>query len=229
MVTLSTPNRSAFADSVEENQKKYAKRHGYEYIKYNYSLDRSRPEEWSKIKALLKVLKSTKSCWVLWIDHDVVITDLAKPLTYFTNKYGKGKNLIIAKDAYYKRGIPINNGIFLIRNRPWSRQFLRTIWQEGPKRGYMIRGASLLEQQTMTDLITENKLYSEKTAIIDQHEMNSFLRSPSLYPDDPAESIWQPGDFAAHVTGMPLELRAKIIRELIAPNGVPRIIEKEYR
>ena len=107
MVTLSTPNRAGFADMVEKNQRVYARRHGYGYVKFDRSLDPSRPEEWSKIKALLEVLNDTNPCWLLWIDDDIIITDPQKPLTYFTDKYGHGKDLIIARDAEYQRGFPL--------------------------------------------------------------------------------------------------------------------------
>ena len=230
MVTLSTPNRAGFADMVEKNQRVYARRHGYGYVKFDRSLDPSRPEEWSKIKALLEVLNDTNPCWLLWIDDDIIITDPQKPLTYFTDKYGHGKDLIIARDAEYQRGVPFNNGIFLLRNSPWSREFLKNVWQEGPKRSYLVRGKSLLEQQTMTDLINENALDAAKSIIINQREINSFLRSPFQYPNDPPESKWQPGDFAAHVTGMALEQRRDIIKELLTDSyRVPATMVAEER
>lgn len=222
MVTLSTPNRKIFANLVETNQKKYARLHGYGYHKYRKSLDTSRPEEWSKVLALLKQMRQSSSEWLLWIDDDIVITNPEKMLENFVKKYGHKKNLIIARDAWYKKGVPINNGIFLIRNVPWSKRFLRQVWSQGAKRGYLVRGRSLLEQQMMTDLMNEVPAYAKKIAVIDQCEMNSFLRSQARY-DDPEESRWKPGDFAAHVTGMSVEERYTIIKNLIEQGDFPTI------
>jgi hypothetical protein len=53
----------------------------------------------------------------------------------------------------------------------------------------------------MADLITENPTYGQRVTIVPQRTMNSFVRSPSMYPNDPYDSKWQFGDFAAHATG----------------------------
>ncbi len=219
MVTLSTPNREAFARLVEENQRKYAQQHGYGYVKYYRTLDPSRPEEWSKIRALSRQLGESGAEWLLWIDDDIVITNPSITLESFVNRYGRDKDLIIARDAYYKRGVPINNGIFLVRNTPWARNFLNEVWKKGAEWYYLTRGKSLLEQQTMTDLLYEpyrkKLVYTDKTVVIPQREMNSFLRTQDGY-QDPIEARWQSGDFAAHVTGMPLQERERIIKNLVS-------------
>lgn len=218
-VTLSTPNRASFAEQVESNQVAYAQRHGYDYFKSDKALCSERPEEWSKIIALSQAMEQTTTEWLLWIDDDIVITNPSISLGTLIEKYGVGKNIIIAHDAYKDRGVPINNGIFLIRNCPWSKSFLDMVWQKGQDWGLLTRGKSLLEQETMTRLRARDSDVQEKMVVIEQKEINSFLRCN--YYNDPEDSKWQPGDFAAHATGMSEEHRKKVISGLMNQGEFP--------
>jgi hypothetical protein len=213
LVTIATPNRALFADTTERNQRAYAYRHGYNFAKFTRTLDASRPEEWSKIKALYNVLRNpdfAQSKWLLWIDDDIMITNPTINLESFIAEHaGEDTQIIIAQDAYSHRGVPINNGIFLIRNSDWSKDFLRRVWIAGADKRYLTRGTSLLEQQTMTYLLDGEP---ERVAILPTRAMNSFLRDRSYHDSD--DKVWAPGDFAAHATGMPAELRTCIIKSL---------------
>ena len=230
MVTLSTADRKPLADIVERNQRRYAKKHHYGYTKYTEILDTSRPAEWSKILALQDTMNKVKVPWLLWIDDDILITNPDISLESIVSQYGSRPttfvpsptiDLIITRDAHYLEGVPINNGIFLIRTNDWAKKFLADVWKFGSLWDYVVRGQSLLEQQTMTDLLglnanrpeRKNSYVTDHVSIIPQRVMNSFLRSSQMY-DDPEESKWQPGDFAAHVTGMPLDVRTRVIKDL---------------
>lgn len=200
MVSLSTPGREGFASITEKNQREYAQKQGYRFVKYTRSLCDGRPEEWSKILAMKEQAQASNAKWLLWIDDDIIITNESHKLEHLIEAYGADKDLIIAQDADRQR-TPINNGIFLLKNTEWSRNFLSEVWVEGARRGYLVRGQCLLEQQTMADLIKENPSYRDHVVILPQRTMNSFVRSPFMYQNDPEDSKWQFGDFAARATG----------------------------
>lgn len=209
IISISTPDRKSFAQITGKNQKDYAEKYHYSYRVYDHSFDTNRPEEWSKIVALMQQIGKTSHEWLMWIDDDIMITNPSIKLESFVAKYPH-YDLIIAKDAL----VPMNNGIFLIRNNNWAKKFLMDVWITGAYRNLLTRGESLLEQQTMTDLYDQKKEYKDKIVIIPQRELNSFLRSAKDYPDDPQESKWQPGDFVAHITGTSYENRTKIAQDL---------------
>lgn len=223
IVALSTPNRFDFSNAVAQNQQKYAARYGYGYFRYTASLDPTRPEEWSKILALLDQMQTSQAEWLVWIDDDILFTNPHITFEMLIEQYASFTpetiNLIIAHDAYHERGVPINNGIFLIRNCLWSQQFLITVWIEGARRGYLIRGQSLLEQQTMTELMMEDANVFSKVKIVSQRVMNAFSRYPGY--NDPEDSRWRPGDFVVHVTGMFPEDRKKRIEGFLLQGDEP--------
>ena len=165
--------------------------------------------------------ETSKHEWLLWIDDDILITNPEKGLNTLITKYGEKKHLIIAGDAWKHKNVPINSGIFLINNSPWARSFLKRVWHEGGLRGYVKRGQSLLEQQTMTDLIRENLTDRSKVQILPLgNQLQSFFRSDHY--DDPESTKWKPGDFAAHLTGIPNTLRVNLVNELINQGDIPQ-------
>jgi hypothetical protein len=219
----SPPMRSEFVGIVKKSQESYAKQHGYSYAYYEEPFDTSRAPPWSKIVALFRQLRQSSEDWLLWIDDDAIITNPSIRLGTLIHAYGRGKNIVIAEDAHADRGIPINTGLFLIRNDAWSELFLRHVWHAGLELGLRNLG-TLHEQQAMTHVVFHGcrEHIRQYVSVVSKRLMNSFIRY-SAY-DDPEDSRWRPGDLAAHMTGIQNRDRDSIARQLASnPNRIPEM------
>lgn len=242
IITLSTPNRASFASMAQTALKQYADRWGYSVATYTEKLALDRPEEWSKIVALQKHLKNSGE-WLVWIDDDIVITNPDIPLTSFIQNQDKDTWLILSEDPWAGRGVPINNGIFLIKDTKKAQNFLNKVWQHGNKDPKLKkRGQSLLEQEAMTREINRKISHTKPKGFLNRlssffgiqskednlngivlyplRVMQSIIRCTS-YGDDIKKTRWQSGDFAAHPCGNPSEVRQNIIESLTSQGPHP--------
>ena len=118
-----------------ENRRRYCERHGYDFIS-DVAVARDRPACWAKIPALLDALATHE--WVLWADSDTLIFESARPFDEFCDfRY----DMVVQSHAEFFRFVgvpveqglarmPINTGVFLLRNSDWSRDFLRRAYQQ---------------------------------------------------------------------------------------------------
>jgi galactosyl transferase GMA12/MNN10 family len=108
------------------NHVQYAQKHGYVVVDQSVLLDPSRPPAWSKIRAVQEMFASKKySCeWVLWLDADTVIMNSSILLESIIPHTNEKIDLIVTTD----RRFTANSGVWLIRNSPWSIQFLKDWW-----------------------------------------------------------------------------------------------------
>jgi hypothetical protein len=118
-----------------ENRRIFCERHGYRFIS-EVSIARDRPACWAKIPAILEAFKTNS--WVLWADSDTLIFDLNCRLDEMCDP---DYDLVIQshEDFYRFLGIPIaeglkrmpiNTGVFFIRNSSWSRMFLQRAYEQ---------------------------------------------------------------------------------------------------
>ena len=220
--------RVSFAD-LTTNQQNYAKKHGYEYVQFTESLAPCRPEEWSKIKALEQKMDVATSVgiendWYMWVDDDVVFTNPNMKIESIIGQH-MGKDLILSADpASHSDIYPFNNGVFLIRNTEWSRDFLKKVYAIGGEQVRLTtRGVTCLEQEAMKILLCNERtgtLLSESTSHVvilpntDPNKLQSFLRC--IKSNDDPNSVWKPNNFAAHLTGLLPVDRSSIITRLFA-------------
>lgn len=103
------------------NKKEYAKRHGYDLFLYHDTLDPKRHPAWSKILAIQRHLASYN--WIFWLDADALIMNHKIKLESLVDQ---NYDLIIASDHKF----PCNSGSFLIKNSPWSHDFLKLVYSK---------------------------------------------------------------------------------------------------
>lgn len=188
----------------------YAQKWSYGIHIETHSLDESRHIAWSKVLLLQRLLPHYDIC--VWVDDDILITDLNKPLEHFiTENFRHGKtSFMISADMVPQA--PMNTGIVFVRNIPVAFQVLQCVWDMCDKIGK--RHEPCWEQDAFNALW----LYSDKNwvDILPYRILQSFIRDWYL----PVEQFWQPGDFSAHITGMDMERRLEIIDDLKAnPQG----------
>jgi predicted O-methyltransferase YrrM len=169
-----------------ENKKLYCKKHGYDFICIEKSLDISRPIPWSKVLLLRKILKNANYKWVFWSDADSLIMNLGVKLEDFLDD---DYNLIIAKDFN-----GINTGQFFLKNCPWSMQLLSDMYAH-----IECIYHPWWEQQALITEIEQHPELSRNIKIVSQKLFNSY---PSETSSAHPHAIYQKGDFIIHFAGV---------------------------
>eukprot|EP00940_MAST-03C_sp_MAST-3C-sp2_P001351 g1351.t1 len=110
------PMRTSLATLSTHNKYEYSRRRGYPLFMETKSLDDSRPPAWSKIKAVLKYLKTGTFDWVMWMDCDSFFMDMDAPLERFLDDRF---DMILSED-----GAMLNTGVFFAKRSEWTIAYL---------------------------------------------------------------------------------------------------------
>lgn len=168
-----------------ENKQLYCRKHGYDFICLEESLDKSRPIQWTKVLLLQKILETTHHQWIFWSDADSMVMNLGVRLEDFIDP---GYNLIIGKDCH-----GVNSGQFFLRNCPWSLKLLSAIYArtECIHHPWWEQRALQLELEERPEIL-------QLTKIVPQRLFNSYAREVA---DFCPSSWYKPGDFILHFPG----------------------------
>jgi hypothetical protein len=182
LITLNTPNIYEYAKIASKFNREYAIKNHYGYIEYSNAIDNKREATWSKILALKANLNLYE--WLMWIDSDAMIMNhKIKIETFLDNNY----IMIIGDDEVSS----INAGVFFIRNCQESIDLLDRV--------YLNKNNHIwCEQQSLLEIIREDKTVKSKIKIVDRHKFNSWYKD---YKD---------GDFILHLPGTTNNDRIKI-------------------
>ena len=154
----------------------YCERHGYDFFDSDDFFDRSRSPAWSKIKILEHYLDEmdglfSKYDYVWWIDGDTLIMNDEIKLEERISSLTDGKDITMAKDFKL-----INSGVMIIRNTKWSRNFMRTIYDQ-----IQFLNHSNWEQAAIIDLLEKNisdsKNHIKILELYQQNRINSYWYS----------------------------------------------------
>lgn len=116
---------------AEEINKKYCEQHGYTYFveknttKINAEL-RGRSPTWYKPKLIQDVIETLNPEYILFLDIDAVVVDFDQSIEQFIDTQ---YNLIFTED--YSNHSAVNAGVFLLKNCPWSHEFMNVWWYAG--------------------------------------------------------------------------------------------------
>ena len=115
VVTLYTPDISAYADASTDAMRQYCVRHGYTFICYTKKLWLERPPPYSKLFALRQHLDNFD--WLLWLDADVaIVRPEQRADTIIDERY----HLLLGNDSY-----GFNTGVLFLRNSAEGREILQ--------------------------------------------------------------------------------------------------------
>ncbi|SAK39091.1 galactosyl transferase GMA12/MNN10 domain protein [Caballeronia temeraria] len=109
IVMLYTPNIALFARKSENNLRRYCERHDYTLHVYRNvpaHLDKRATGNWAKPFLLREHLPQHE--WLFWIDSDVIVSDMRKPLEPFT----QDRDIAFARDV---AGYLLNSGVMGFR------------------------------------------------------------------------------------------------------------------
>ena len=112
----------------------YSARHGYTWLHISQKLNMSDVDptlrhpaphwhKWIYINRYLELFD-----WLLFLDSDTYVMDQSRKIEEYINLAGPHIDLIVSD-----YGARVNIGAVLIKNAPWSREFLKLWWDQGEK------------------------------------------------------------------------------------------------
>jgi len=199
IVTLFDHNYSDLAKMSIKNKIEYANKHNYDFIYFDDVIDKTRPPQWSKVKAVECILKDYD--WVWWIDIDALIIEFDIMLeSLIDDNY----DLIFTSNKYSY----LSNGSSFFKNTQLTFDFLSDCYD---LKHDCLKNVNVNvfdhEQQSMRELILNVEEYKSKSKLIDERCCNSFCITEnsqvlSAYPSWNLESnIYQKGDFVIQFCG----------------------------
>ena len=186
---VSLSDRPELSNYTFPLMKEYANKHNYSLVLHNKVLCDRHPS-WSKIPALKAEIK--KYDYVVWMDDDILLTDLDKPLSFFIDTYGFRKSnasMMVSSDVQGEKSTLMNCGILFLK--PTAESLLDNVWIIGENNKLLLNGFSW-EQEAFNFCYKFTNPHA--FMIVPQPNFQTCAR---LYID-PALS-WKPGHFAAHL------------------------------
>ncbi|HWX00932.1 FkbM family methyltransferase [Collimonas sp.] len=194
LVTCYTPNIAQYAVISERNISAYCLRHGYShYIYRDLPQDLGKQVSGNWIKAILLLRHFDEHEQVAWVDADILIHDLARPLASIT----QGQSATLARDV---SGHAFNSGFMVFGNSPACRAYLERVQAlidaVPDKSGVYASGG---DQRFFISAWEE----AGGAAAMPLSDCVSFNSHPALYDAD---------SFMLHYMGYPDRLRAVVMR-----------------
>jgi hypothetical protein len=204
-------NFNALLSMTWPNKERYCRQHGYLLFDESSSLDTSRPPSWSKIRAAQRLLTEENCEWVFWMDADTVIMNSAIRIEDFLPLPDSGIDLLLTR----QKGDSWNAGAWLVRNTPWSLEFLDHWWnmKEYVKaKGLSVSGDNDALKAYLSGM--DQEYFDAHIAVPERCTFNSVAKfmtkeySATLTPELVKKQEWylnleryHKGDFVAHVAG----------------------------
>ena len=190
-------------DATWNNRMAYAAKHNYALINASELIDVQRPPAWSKILAVQDAM--TTGCdWVFWMDADALIMNSEIRLEEILPS-NPDANLVITQDVN-----GFNAGMWLMRNSPWSIDFLREWWS---MTHYIRKAGGTLsgDNDALRVILREKEDVDAHVYIPPQCAFNSYAWNPRVrmwwrYRWDKnkiiTNGLFKDGDFAVHFAGI---------------------------
>jgi hypothetical protein len=202
---LSLSDRKVLYSITFDRLKKYCEKYNYSFHYKASIIDSSRHISWSKIPFLLEQMDSYPDYDLyVWIDDDIYITNLDIDFYALIEPYSFNC-LLFSQDVIPE--CPLNAGVLVCKNNEQTTKILNQVYDMVDEIG--TRFKHNWEQDGFIKYYNEyNK--NNNIVTIPHRIIQSFYRNYSL----PHSMRWQPNDFSAHITGMNLEDRLKILDKL---------------
>jgi hypothetical protein len=121
MVSLGVGSHAELLDITRRSREAYAARHGYEVVEETHDLAESRPISWGKVRLLERLLPSYDQ--VFWVDADAIIVDDSRDVVDDMSS----RDIGLVSHRYSGQVVP-NAGVLVLRNTPWTLDFLQRQW-----------------------------------------------------------------------------------------------------
>jgi len=209
VILLSISDRPSLSKSTFFVLRQYCEKHGYDLDIRTTSLDTTRHIAWSKILLLVETLDKESYDYCVWIDDDILITDMHRRIESFITSFDfdrhPSKDILLSMDVVDE--CPFNTGFLIVKNTTTSKHILSEAWNLCEKLD------KHFEPNWEQDALIHFYKHTDASPflIVPHNIVQSFYRDYRL----PPELKWSRGDFAAHITGMPLEKRLVALREIM--------------
>lgn len=198
LVTLYDNKCFDYAKYSDISKKEYCKKFGYDFVLFKDLFYKDRHPVWSKIPAVLKIIKSYD--YVFWVDADAIISNL----NFNVSTLFDDRDIYISKDIN-----GYNFGIFAVKNSKAGIEFLMHIDASYIK----FRKAKFKEQSAASHFIEAKFL--QQTKEIPAKKWNCY---DDVYSQK-IDNIWEKGDFILH---LPAE---NLLPKTVPPYRVKRFTE----
>ena len=220
------PNRTITCFSYSNNNRvynitypiitSYCKLHNYEFIPYHNNLETNYKPHWNKLHYSIKLLRESKSDYIVWFDHDIVIKNFNIKLEDIIHKYKFNECealFMMSKDPVINK--PFNTGVIVFKN---NKKTLNTFekfleirdtplkYPSLKKHGGFDFKNGLQDTRVMACYFEINKT---KLLSIPHKVLQSFYGMSNFYSS---------GDFCGHVAGPQNDKLINYLNELINLN-----------
>jgi hypothetical protein len=189
----------------------YSKKHGYTFRPFHTHLVNTQTHHpsWNKMFVLKAVIEENAYDYVWWIDDDIYITDVEKPVMDFLEKYEfttNQKQFLVCEDLD-NRKVAFNCGMMLMKSNKVVYDILNLILRISENQPMLHKNFSW-EQEAFGFFY--RFITSDPFQIIPHRTLQSMCRPFDCGIDEG----WNVGDFAAHVSAGEVSQRLKIIHLL---------------
>jgi hypothetical protein len=186
---------SPLAKITTPNHQRYCAQQGYSWIGLG-DYQCARGPVWGRFEVLADHLAQVDLLAV--VDVDLIFTSMDTKLEELAEA-----DVCLGSDMN-----GVNCGLMLYRRSEWSLDFVRKVWEAGPRFSHYPNP----EQSTLAHLLfLEPK---DRWHVHAQRVMNSYMES--LYNRTNPEGEWQVGDFVLHLPSLPLNTRIDTFRRVLA-------------
>jgi mannan polymerase II complex MNN10 subunit len=213
MVTLFDAHYTGLANIAVPNHLEYAAKHGYDYIYFDETIDKSRPPQWSKVKAVEYLLNEYD--WVWWLDVDALVINFD---TKLENIIDNNYDMIFTANKYSI----ISNGSSFYKNTQITKNFLNECYTLERD---ILRNVDIQvfdhEQQPMRELYLNVPEYGNRIKLVHERVCNSFWYTDNksaleAYPSwNKEDSIYKPGDFVVNFCGRTKDERIEVMSKFV--------------
>ncbi len=199
--------RREYGDFTSTLAREYCAKFGYTLFRHRELLDKSLAPSWNKLLAVQQHINDFD--WVLWLDADAMILQQDTTLESIIAEHSNAKDIIFSVD-----GSGLCAGIFLIKNTPWAKDFLKTILFLGEEPDCSF----LYEQKTIHSLYNLYPSIKERVGIIPEALIQNH------------KSVFSPTAFIMHFWGyhFPFNVVDKIILNIVKKGWSRECFPKHY-
>ena len=200
----SLSNRPILYEKTFTIMERYCKKWGHHFFPYYELLATDRHPAWGKIALCKKLLETQLFDYVIWIDDDIVLTNMEKNIVDFINETND-KCISIQKEN--KRGKSINSGFMIMKNDPTTLKILNDVWVEGETSKYKTNHP--WEQGVIKPYVYKNITHFH---LFNNKELQTFHPGCGSWA---GKWRWEKGEFSCHLAGIGMKRRILLIDELI--------------
>jgi len=177
----------------------------HQFVPHYELLDNNRHPSWSKMILCKKLLQTNLYDYVVWIDDDIVLTNMDKNIVDII-KQTNDKPITIQKERELKnnKGKRVNCGFMIMKNDPKTIEILDDVWEIGETSEYKTKCP--WEQGVFKSYVFTHR---EHFHLFNNKELQSFHKDVGAKEEDYVR--WVKGDFSCHLAGISIQKRISLI------------------